>query len=116
MIVAGQIGVAALFHSARATVTVCQGAIQASEGLRVVGALWLAIAVLSTIGLSSPRPMSAVLALQLVYMFSWLLVAGIPALRAGASYPRGMFWSFVVWGAVLPWVIPGRYLFGGAGE
>ena len=112
VVVAGQIGLSALFAPARAAATVFQGAVTPSEGLRVVGALWLAIAVLSAAGVLSPRPLSAVLLLQLVYKGSWLLVAGLPALRAGTAYPRGMFWFFAAWVAVLPWVIPWRYLAG----
>ena len=114
--VAGQIGWSALFTPDRAAVTVFQNTVAPSEGLRVVGALWLAIAVLSACGLFAPRAFAAVLLLQLIYKGSWLLAAGVPALRAGEAYPRGMFWFFVVWVAVLPWVIPWRVFFWGGGE
>ena len=114
--VAGQIGYSALFTPDRAVATVFQHAVAPSEGLRVVGALWLAIAVLSAAGLFAPRQFVVVLLLQLVYKASWLAVAGVPALRAGEAYPRGMFWFSVVWVAVLPWVIPWRVFLGGGGE
>ncbi len=112
VIVAGQIGLSALFTPTRAAVTVFQNAVAPSEGLRFVGALWLSIAVLSMMGLLSPKPFSAVLVLQLMYKGSWLLVAALPAVRSGADYPRGMAAFFVVWVLVLPWVIPWRWLFG----
>lgn len=112
VIVAGQIGLAALFRPTRAAATVFQHAVAPSEGLRVVGALWLAIAICSAAGLIAPRSFSAVLVLQLVYKGGWLLAVGLPALRAGEPYPQGMFWFFVVWVAVLPWVVPWRDLFG----
>lgn len=110
VLVAGQIGVTALFAPARAAATVFQGAVEPSEGLRVVGALWLAIAVLSVVGLFSPRAMQPVLLLQIIYKGSWLLVAGIPAWWAGRPVPVGMFWFFVVWVVVLPFVIECRGL------
>ena len=111
VVVAGQIGISALFTPGRAAQTVFQGAVAESEGLRVVGALWLAIAVLSACGLLAPKPFSAVLALQLVYKGSWLLVAALPAIRSGAPYPTGMAGFFAAWVLVLPWVIPWRWLF-----
>lgn len=111
--VAGSIGVSALFTPARAAQTVFEGAVAPSEGLRVVGALWLAIAVLSAVGLLAPKPMQPVLVLQIVYKGSWLLVAGLPAMLGGRPYPASMFWFFVVWVAVLPWVVDWRGVFGG---
>lgn len=112
VIVAGQIGIAALWRPARAVQTVFQGAVEPSEGLRVVGALWLAIAALSLYGLYAPRAMQPVLVLQIVYKGSWLLVAGLPAMLGGRDYPSGMLWFFVVWVLVLPWVVEWRSLVG----
>lgn len=110
--VAGAIGVSALFTPMRAVQTVFEGAVAPSEGLRVTGALWLAIAILSAVGLLAPKPMQPVLVLQIVYKGSWLLVAGLPAMLDGRPYPAGIFWFFVVWVAVLPWVVDWRGLVG----
>ena len=111
--VAGSIGVTCLFTD-RGAATVFEGAVAQPDGLKVVGALWLAIAACSAFGLLRPEAFAAVLVLQLVYKSSWLLVVGPPAWRASLPYPRSMAGFFVVWVAVLPWVIPWRRLLGGA--
>ena len=110
--VAGWIGVTCLFTD-RGAATVFEGTVAESAGLRVVGALWLAIAACSVFGLLRPHAFAAVLLLQLIYKASWLIVVAWPAARAGMTYPRGMATFFVVWVAVLPWVLPWRRLFGG---
>ena len=108
--VAGSIGITCLFTD-RGAATIFEGAVVQSEGLRVVGALWLAIAICSGLGLLRPEAFAAVLVLQLVYKSSWLLVVGWPAWRQGLAYPKSMALFFVVWVLVLPFVIPWRQLF-----
>ena len=108
--VAGSIGITCLFTD-RGAATIFEGAVVQSEGLRVVGALWLAIAICSGLGLLRPEAFAAVLVLQLVYKSSWLLVVGWPAWRQGLVYPKSMALFFVVWVLVLPFVIPWRRIF-----
>ena len=54
--------------------------------------------------------MTGVLWLQLVYKATWLLVAALPAWRAGEAYPSGMAGFFVVWVAALAVLLPWRAL------
>lgn len=110
VLVAGWIGVSALFFPQQAARTVFQRVYPPSEALRLVGCLWLAIAGLSALGLGRPGPFAAVLVLQLVYKATWLLAVAVPALRAGRPFPAGMAVFFLVWVLVLPFVIPWRAL------
>jgi hypothetical protein len=110
VLVAGWIGISSLFFPDTAARTVFQQAYPPGEAMRLVGCLWLAIAVLSGLGLWRPGPFAAVLVLQLVYKATWLLVVAGPASRAGQPYPTGMAAFFVVWVVVLPFVIPWRVL------
>ncbi len=112
VLVAGWIGLSSLFSPPTAARTVFEGAYPPTETMRLVGCLWLAIAVLSAAGLVWPRPFAAVLVLQLVYKGTWLLVVGWPAVRAGQPVPAGMAWFFLAWVLVLPFIIPWRQLVG----
>ncbi len=111
ILVAGSIGVHSLFFPESAAHTVFQGAYPASEVMRLVGCLWLAIAVLSGLGLWQPVPFAAVLVLQLIYKGSWLLVVALPAAAARQPLPKGMTLFFIIWVLALPFVIPWAKLF-----
>ncbi len=106
IIVAGYIGITSLFFPKLSSATIFQNTYQATDIIRLVGCLWLAIAVLSLLGLWRPITFSPVLLLQLVYKGSWLLVVAIPAIKNNQSYPSGMATFFLVWVLVLPFVIP----------
>ncbi len=112
VLVAGWISITSLFFPERAVRTVFENAFAYSESIRLVGALWGAIFLLSIVGLFLPERMSLVLLFQLIYKGGWLLFAALPALRAGEAYPKGMATFFVIWVVVLPFVIPWGYLFG----
>ena len=111
VLVAGWIGLTSLFAPQTAARTVFENAYPATETVRLVGCLWLAIALLSAAGLWRPGPFAAVLVLQLIYKGTWLLVVGGPAWRAGQPVPTGMALFFVVWVVVLPFIIPWAALF-----
>ncbi len=111
ILVAGWISITSLFNPRLAQTTVFSGAFAYSEAIRLVGALWLAIFVLSVLGLFFPYKMSLVLLFQLIYKGSWLLFAAWPAVRAGSDYPKGMAGFFVIWVIVLPFIIPWSHLF-----
>ena len=111
IIVAGQIAYSAIKDPVRAAATTFQNAYPPSEAMRLVGCLWLAITVLSVLGLFRPLVFAPVLLLQVVYKGSWLLFVAWPAVRAGVDYPRGMAAFFVVWVVVLPFAIPWRVWF-----
>jgi hypothetical protein len=113
ILVAGWISISSLFYPRTALSSVFENAFEYSESIRLVGALWGAIFLLSILGLFYPERMSVVLLFQLIYKGSWLLVVALPAMMNNEPYPRGMAMTFLVWVIVLPFVIPWKYLFGG---
>jgi hypothetical protein len=106
IIVAGWISITSIFSPKTAAVTVFQNAYQPTELIRLVGCLWLAIAVLSILGLWRPISFSPVLLVQLIYKGTWLLVVALPAIRKAQHYPKGMAMFFLIWVLVLPFLIP----------
>lgn len=106
IIVAGYISISSLFFPKVSAATIFQNAYQTTDVIRLVGCLWLAIAVLSVLGLWRPITFSPLLLLQVIYKGSWLLVVAIPAIRNNQAYPSGMAAFFLVWVLVLPFVIP----------
>lgn len=111
VLVAGWISIVSLFLPKTAQQVVFSNAFAYSEAIRLVGALWGAIFLLSILGLFYPRQMALVLLFQLIYKFSWLIFAAVPALAQGVPYPKGMALFFVIWVIVLPFVIPWKHLF-----
>jgi hypothetical protein len=109
--VAGWISITSLFYPQTALQSVFTNNFAYSEAIRLVGALWGAIFILSILGLFFPMKMSVVLLFQLIYKSSWLLFAALPAAIHQSPYPRGMASFFVIWVLILPFVIPWRYLF-----
>ena len=112
IVVAGWISLTSLFAPEKARQSVFEGTIAFSDSIRLVGALWFAIFILSILGLFFPRQMQLVLLLQVIYKGTWLLVVALPLWRQGLPYPSGMAGFFLVWVLVLPWVIDWGYLFG----
>lgn len=106
IIVAGWISITSIFNPKHSAVSVFQNAYQPTEVIRLVGCLWLAIAILSILGLRQPLIFSPILLVQLIYKGTWLLVVALPAIRQNHAYPSGMAGFFLVWVLVLPFVIP----------
>lgn len=111
IVVAGWVGLSALFFSKSATTTVFGDAYAISEYMKLVGSLWLAIAILSVFGLFKPIVFCPVLLIQLIYKGIWLLIVALPALISGNDFPKGMALFFLIWVIVLPFVIPWKYIF-----
>ncbi len=112
IIVAGWISISSLFFPKRAQLTVFQNALAYSESIRLVGALWFAIFLLSVLGLFFPQKMQLVFLFQLIYKSSWLVVVALPAILNKQPFPSGMAITFLVWVVVLPFVIDWIWLFG----
>lgn len=112
ILVAGWISSTSLFFPAKAQQTVFEGTVAYSEAIRLVGALWGAIFVLSLLGLFYPQQMRLVLLFQLIYKGTWLLAVALPAYWQGAAYPKGMANFFIIWVLVIPFVFPWREVFG----
>jgi hypothetical protein len=106
IIVAGWISLTSIFSPKTAAKIVFQNAYQSTEIMRLVGCLWLAIAILSLLGIWRPISFSPILFVQLIYKGTWLLIVAIPAIRANQPYPSGMALFFLIWVLVLPFIIP----------
>ena len=111
IIVAGWISITSLFFPKTALQTVFTNAFQYSEAIRLVGALWFAIFILSILGLFYPKQMSLVLLFQLIYKSSWLIVVALPAVLNNTQFPKAMSVFFLIWVIILPFVIPWKLLF-----
>lgn len=111
IIVAGWISISSLFYPKITHHTVFTNNFEYSEGIRLIGALWFGIFVISIIGLFYPLKMSLILLFQLIYKSSWLLIVALPAISSKMTYPRGMAFCFLIWIIVLPFVIPWKHLF-----
>jgi hypothetical protein len=106
ILVAGWISISSLFFPKTAAASVFSNAYPATEVMRLVGCLWLAITILSVLGLARPLSFSPVLLVQLIYKSVWLLVVALPAILNKQPYPAGMALFFLIWCIVLPFVIP----------
>ncbi|MGD1844407.1 MAG: hypothetical protein ACFB10_03325 [Salibacteraceae bacterium] len=111
VIVAGGISISCLFYPKNAVTSVFTGAFQYSEAIRLVGALWWAIFLLSIVGLAYPKQMSLVLLFQLIYKSSWLIFAAVPAMLNHQPYPKSMAMFFLAWVVILPFIIPWKTIF-----
>lgn len=106
IIVAGWIGITSLFFPKISSQTIFQNSYQNTDVIRLVGCLWLSIAILSALGLWLPITFSPVLLIQLIYKSCWLIVVAIPALKNNQTFPTGMAIFFLIWVLTLPFVIP----------
>ncbi|MEM9885646.1 MAG: hypothetical protein AAF849_07125 [Bacteroidota bacterium] len=106
IIVAGQIAMSAISNPSNAAMTTFGKAYEPTEVMKLVGCLWLGIAILSILGLFKPVVFSPVLLIQLIYKGTWLAVVAIPAIRNDLPYPKAMTLFFVAWVIVLPFLIP----------
>jgi hypothetical protein len=111
IIVAGWISISSLFFPKTALMSVFSNDFAYSEAIRLVGALWGAIAIFSILGLFFPQKMQLVFLFQLIYKSSWLIFAALPAMIAKQPYPKGMAITFIVWVVILPFVIDWKWIF-----
>jgi len=112
ILVAGWIGVWSLLFPRYSASIVFSNSYQHTELIRLIGALWFSIAVLSVFGIFRPIEFSPVLLLQLIYKGAWLLVVAWPAYKNNQPFPVAMAWFFIVWVLVLPWFIPWKQWMG----
>jgi len=111
IIVAGWISITSIFFPQRAISTIFENAYQPTEVVRLVGCLWLAITILSILGIWKPITFSPVLLVQLIYKGTWLLIIALPAITNNQPYPTGMAAFFMAWCLALPFIIPWVALF-----
>jgi hypothetical protein len=106
IIVAGWISIMSIFYPKTAATTIFENAYQTTDVIRLVGCLWLSIAILSILGLWRPISFSPILLVQLIYKGAWLLIVALPAIRNNQNYPSGMALFFLIWVVILPFIIP----------
>lgn len=72
----------------------------------LISALWGAILICSVVGLFQPRPMMAILLLQVIYKATWIILYVVPAARGGQAVPWGpaitfipiiIIWPLILW-------------------
>ena len=112
ILIAGWVGITSLFFPKTALISVFSSAYAENEIIRLVGALWLGIAILSALGLWKPITFSPVLILQLIYKGVWLVIVALPAAINNVNYPKALAIFFFVWVIILPFIIPWKELFG----
>lgn len=113
VIVAGWISITSIFYPERAISTIFQNASPPTEMTRLVGCLWLAIAILSLLGLWRPMTFAPIFLVQLIYKGTWLVVVALPAIQNSKPYPTGMAGFFLIWVIILPFIIPWKTWFEG---
>lgn len=106
IIVAGQIAFSAIINPQNSALTTFGNAYQPTEIIKLVGCFWLAITIISILGIWKPIAFSPVLLLQLIYKGTWLIVVALPAIRNDIPYPKAMALFFVIWVLILPFLIP----------
>ena len=111
ILVTGWVGINSLFFPKFAHRTLFSDGFEYSRAIRLVGALWLAIFVLSVLGLFFPYKMSLVLLFQLIYKLAWLLFAALPGLIRSRPFPKSMAIVFILYLLALPFIIPWSYIF-----
>ncbi len=112
ILVAGWISYHCLICPEKAHIVVFEQAIQYSEAIKLVGALWFGVFLLSCFGLFFPQQMSPILVFQFIYKLTWLIIAALPAFLRNEPYPKSMALFFIFWVIILPIVIPWKALFG----
>lgn len=116
--VAGFVGFTSLFLPHFSAKYVFEETIPVSFSLRLVGCLWLSIALLSIFGFFEPIRYSPVLLIQFIYKLLWLLVIALPLISSGqfSNLPKGMTYFFVIWVVLLAIGMPYSYLFNNFSE
>jgi hypothetical protein len=113
VLVAGWIALTSMLSPQLAARTVFSGAYTSHEVMRLIGCLWLAIALLSIGGLFRPQAFAMVLLVQLLYKGTWLVAVALPAWQKGQPYPVSMTLFFIIWVTVLPFFIPWKTILTG---
>lgn len=106
IIVAGFIAISAINNPNTAATTVFTNAYPPTEVMKLVGCLWLSIAVISFLGLLRPLTFSPILLVQLIYKGTWLIIVAIPAIKNNEAYPKSMAGFFLIWVIILPFLLP----------
>ena len=110
IIVAGWVGITSLFFPKTAVRSIFAALYPESDAIRLIGCLWLSIAILSVFGLWKPVQFSPVLILQFLYKGGWLLIVALPAVLNSKPYPKELAVFFIIWVLILPVFVPWKQL------
>lgn len=105
------IGISSLYFPRYSLRNVLSDDVEYSEAIRLIGALWSSIFVISVIGLFRPVEMSVIFLFQLVYKSLWLTRVVIPSILNKTPYPRFVAGFSLFWVIFTPLVIPWKHLF-----
>ncbi len=106
IIVAGQIAISAISNPKNAALTTFGNAYQNTDVIKLVGCLWLSIAIISALGVWKPITFSPILLVQLIYKGTWLFVVAFPSIKSNTPYPKEMSIFFLIWVIAIPFIIP----------
>lgn len=113
ILIAGIGGLLSIYSERLSAKIIFEQAYSSHPALRMIGALWLGVAILSLLGLWLPKKMSPVLLFQLLYKAMWLFFVALPHFlhpEKGIE-PLSLTIFFVVWVIILPFFIPWKFLF-----
>ena len=81
------------------------GAEQDPVTFGMLGAVWLAIGLLSLVGLRHPLPLAGIFAVQIVYKSVWLVAVALPRLVAGERLDDVVPFAIFFGGVVACWLV-----------
>ncbi|MDP9363733.1 MAG: hypothetical protein M3Q10_05815 [Chloroflexota bacterium] len=90
------------------------GAEQDPVTFGMLGAIWLAIGLLSLVGLRHPLPLAGIFAAQIVYKSIWIVAVALPRLIAGERLAEVVPFALFFGAVVVCWLVgaPLAYLLG----
>ncbi len=106
----GVVGSISLFATSKAPMFVFNDAYEANDSMRVIGSFWIAIGIVSLLGIFRPVKFCPILVVQIIYKGLFLIVEVIPKLASKEPIPIGVAAFFLAWVVLLPLVVPWKYL------
>jgi hypothetical protein len=110
IILTGVVGSVSLFATSKAPTIVFNEAYEENDSMRVIGSFWIAIGIVSFMGIFRPIKFCPILVVQIVYKGLFLIVEVIPKLARKEKIPIGVSIFFLVWVVLLPLVVPWKHL------
>ncbi len=78
--------------------------------MKIIGSFWIAIGIVSVLGLFNPVRISPILIIQIIYKGLYLCAEVVPRMIRGQIVPIQMSIFFLVWVLVLPFFVPWKLL------
>ena len=106
----GVVGSISLFATSKAPRFVFNDAYEENDSMRVIGSFWIAIGIVSLMGIFRPVKFCPILVVQIIYKGLFLIVEVIPKLARKEPIPIGVAAFFLAWVVLLPLVVPWKHL------